>query len=91
MSAKDTCWCGAGLSRRQFLTGATVTAAAVALPAVGTTPTAAASVLSPGPGRFDALVPTSWLDLARTLIKTTPRIYPTGGGSGARPYRADAV
>jgi PAP2 superfamily len=76
MSAKDTSERGAGLSRRRFLTGATVTAAAVVLPTVGTTQTAAATALPPAPERFDALVATSWMDLARTLIKTTPGYAP---------------
>src|SRR5262245_53307379 len=76
MSANETSECGAGLSRRQFLTGATVTAAAVVLPTVGTTPSATASALSPSPGRFDAVVATSWLDLVKTLIKTTPGYTP---------------
>src|SRR5262245_38171813 len=52
MSANGTSESSAGLSRRQFLTGATVTAAAVVLPTVGTTPSATASALSPSPGRF---------------------------------------
>ena len=76
MSANDTSESGGGLSRRQFLAGATVTAAAVVLPAAGTTSTAGASALSPSPGRFDALVATGWLDLVRTLIKTTPGYTP---------------
>src|SRR5262245_7056919 len=76
MSANDTSERGAGLSRRQLLTGATVAAAAVALPVVGTTPTANAVVLQESPESYGALVATNWLDLARMLIKTTPGYTP---------------
>jgi hypothetical protein len=76
MGANDTSKSCDGLNRRQFLAGATVTAAAVVLPAAGRAPTAAASVLSPSPGRFDARVATSWMDLVRTLIRTTPGYTP---------------
>ncbi|HKA69821.1 MAG TPA: vanadium-dependent haloperoxidase [Actinomycetes bacterium] len=76
MSANDTSAHNAGPSRRQLLAGATAVAAAAVAPTVGTTPTAAAAVLEPAPDRFDGLVATSWLDLARTLIKTTPGYSP---------------
>jgi PAP2 superfamily/TAT (twin-arginine translocation) pathway signal sequence len=75
MSTKDTSERGDALSRRHFLTGAAAAAAAVVVPAVGTAP-AVAGTDRPAPEHFDARVATTWLDLTRTLIRTTPGYTP---------------